>query len=413
MPKIAKELGPLAVSRITEPGYHPVGGVPGLLLRVSDTGSRNWILRATVGSKRRDMGLGGYPAVTLVDARTKAREAREKIKAGLDPVAEAESVRSKLLAEQAKQVTFSDAVTQFLNAKSGEWSNRKHGDQWRNTLREYAEPVLGPMLVSDIDVTHIERVLSPIWKTKTETASRIRGRIEAVLAWATVRKYRQGPNPAVWRGNLDHLLAKPSKIAKVEHHPALPYQDLGDFMATLRQKGGISARALEFAILTAARSGEVRGATWKEFDLTAGIWTIPGERMKAKKEHRVPLSQSALDLIQALPSSDSPYVFPAPRGGILSDMALSAVTKRMGLDAVPHGFRSTFRDWCAEQTNYPREVAEMALAHTIGNAVEAAYRRGDLFEKRRNLMRDWATYCAIPSVRLDGAVIPIQRRLVS
>ncbi|MDE1942736.1 MAG: integrase arm-type DNA-binding domain-containing protein [Betaproteobacteria bacterium] len=409
MPKIAKELGPLAVSRITEPGYHPVGGVPGLLLRVSDTGSRNWILRATVGSKRRDIGLGGYPAVTLADARNKARDARDMIKAGLDPVAEAESARSKLLAEQAKQVTFADAVIHFLNAKSEEWSNRKHGDQWRNTLREYAEPILGQMLVSDIDVVHIERVLAPIWKTKTETASRLRGRIEAVLAWATVRKYRQGANPAVWRGNLDHLLAKPSKIAKVQHHPALPYQELGDFMVSLRQKGGISARALEFAILTTARSGEVRGATWAEFDLAAGIWTIPAERMKAKKEHRVPLSRSALDLLRALPSSDSPYVFPAPKGGMLSDMALSAVTKRMGLEAVPHGFRSTFRDWCAEQTNYPREVAEMALAHTIGNAVEAAYRRGDLFEKRRNLMQEWDNYCNPQASEKNNKVTAIRR----
>ncbi len=401
MPKIAKELGPLQVSRIKDPGQHPVGGVPGLMLVVSETGSRSWILRATAGSKRREIGLGSYPAVTLADARDKARETRDKIRAGGDPVLEAKSAKSLLIAQQARQVTFADAVRSFLDEKSGEWKSAKHSAQWSTTLTEYAEPVLGKMLVNDIDIPHILKVLRPIWREKTETASRLRGRIEQVLAWATVHKHREGPNPAVWRGNLDQVLAKPGKIAKVEHHPALPFKDL-------RQREGMGSRALEFAILTASRSGEVRGAAWKEIDLEATVWTIPGDRMKAGKEHRVPLSRQALELLKALPKSKSRFVFPAVRGGMLSDMTLSAVTRRMGKEAVPHGFRSTFRDWCAEHTNYPREVAEMALAHTIGNAVEAAYRRGDLFEKRRKLMQEWANYCGKPSAKV-GEVVPIRK----
>ncbi len=408
MPKIAKELGPLAVSRLKEPGFHPVGGVPGLLLRVTETGSRNWILRATIGDKRRDVGLGGFPAVTLADARDKARTTRDRIKAGSDPVMDARAAKSKLVAEQARQLTFADAAKGFLEGKSGEWKNAKHAQQWANTLSEYAEPVLGSMLVRDIDVPHILKVLRPIWQEKTETASRLRGRIEQVLAWATVHKHRQGPNPATWRGNLDQVLAKPGKIAKVEHHPALPFKDLGDFMADLRQREGMGARALEFAILTATRSGEVRGAIWKEIDLETAVWIIPGDRMKAGKEHRVPLSRQSVDLLKALPKSKSRFVFPATRGGMLSDMTLSAVTRRMEKDAVPHGFRSTFRDWAAECTNYPREVAEMALAHTIGDAVEAAYRRGDLFEKRRNLMQEWANFSGKPSAK-TGEVVPIRK----
>ena len=408
MPKLAKELGPLAVSRLKDPGLYAVGGVPGLMLLVSDTGGRSWILRARIGSKRRDIGLGGFPAVTLADAREKARETKVRIKAGTDPVMDAKAAKSKLAAEQARQLTFSDAVKGFLEGKAGEWKNAKHAQQWANTLTDYAEPVLGSMLVKDIDVPHILKVLRPIWQEKTETASRLRGRIEQVLAWATVHKHRQGPNPATWRGNLDQVLAKPGKIAKVEHHPALPFKELGDFMADLRQREGMGARALEFAILTATRSGEVRGATWKEIDLEAAVWIIPGDRMKAGKEHRVPLPRQAVDLLRALPKSKSRFVFPATRGGMLSDMTLSAVTRRMEMDAVPHGFRSTFRDWAAECTNYPREVAEMALAHTIGDAVEAAYRRGDLFEKRRKLMQEWANFSGKPSAK-SGEVVPIRK----
>ncbi len=425
MPKQAAELGPLAVSRIKDPGVHFVGGIPGLALQVSPTGGRSWILRVMVGGKRRDIGLGGYPAVVLVDARTKAREARDKIRAGIDPVAEARAVKSALIASVAKQFTFSDAAKAFIKAKEKGWRSQKHAARWRSSLKTYAEPFLGNMLVSDIDIHHVEKVLEPIWSTRTETACRVRGRIEAILAWATVRKYRSGLNPAMWRGNLDHLLAAPRKVTKVQHFTALHYTQIGNFMTELRQRPGIGARALEFTILTAARSGEVRGATWQEIDFDACLWTIPEERMKAGKEHRVPLSASAINLLKSLPDSDNELVFPAPRGGMLSDMTLSAVIRRMNRDgkdddivedpqekwsAVPHGFRSTFRDWCAEQTNYPREVAEMALAHAVESAVEAAYRRGDMFEKRRKLMQDWANYCTKPSVKA-GEVVPIRKTL--
>ncbi len=411
MPKIAKELKALAVSRLKETGFHPVGGVPGLLLCVKESGSRNWILRVTIGDKRRDVGLGGYPAVTLADARDKARETRDKIKAGGDPVLESKSAKSRLIAEQARQITFAEAVKGFLEGKSGEWKNAKHAAQWETTLTNYAEPVLGKILVKDIDVPHVLKVLLPIWKVKTETASRVRGRIESVLAWATVHKHRQGPNPAVWRGNLSEALAKPGKIAKVEHHPALPYKELGDFMANLRQREGMGAKALEFAILTAARSGEVRGATRKEIDMDAATWTIPGRRMKAGKEHRVPLSRQAVALLKSLPKSKNPYVFSAIRGGMLSDMTLSSVTRRMEVDAVPHGFRSSFRDWAGETTAYPREVIEHALAHQLADKAEAAYARGTLFEKRQRLMQDWANYCGKPSAKM-GEVISIRGRKI-
>jgi integrase len=261
-------------------------------------------------------------------------------------------------------------------------------------LERYAFPVLGKRPVEDIDLPAVESVLAPIWLERTETAKRLRGRIESVLSWAIASGKREGPNPARWRGNLDAVLAKPSKVSKVQHHRALPWKEIGRFMADLRQRQGMAARALEFAILTAARSGEVRFAVWSEIDLEARCWTIPAERMKAGREHCVPLSAPALALLAALPRMEgSPYVFAAPRGGALSDMSISAVCRRMEVDAVPHGFRSTFRDWTAESTAYARDVAEMALAHTIPNAVEAAYRRGTLFDKRVRLMRDWAAFC--------------------
>jgi integrase len=253
----------------------------------------------------------------------------------------------------------------------------------------------------------VVKILEPIWSSKTETATRLRGRLEQVLDWATVRGFRHGDNPARWKGHLDKILAKPGKLAKIEHHPALPYLDMAQFMVDLREKEGVAARLLEFTILTAARSGESRGATWSEINLSATLWTIPGERMKAGKEHRVPLSASALEILRNLPRTpDTDLIFPAPRNGQLSDMAMTAIMRRMGLSAVPHGFRSTFRDWCAECTNYPRDVAEMALAHAIGNKVEAAYRRGDLIEKRARLMSDWAKFCN--TINKGADVVPIR-----
>ncbi len=397
MPLKAKELGPLAVSKITEPGLHFVGGVSGLALQVLPSGGRTWVLRATMSGKRRDMGLGGFPDVPLADARTAARKARELIRAGLDPIEEARAIVSARRASLAKDITFKDATAAYIGAHEAGWRNAKHAQQWKNTLTTYAHPQVGGLLVRDIELTHVLAILEPIWGTKTETATRLRGRIEQILDWATARGHRQGLNPARWRGHLDKLLARPSKVTRVEHRAALAATEVGAFMVALRATDGMGARALEFAILTAARSGEVRGATWSEIDLTKGVWTVPRDRMKAGREHRVPLSAPAVAILRMLPHGSGPeLVFQAPRGGQLSDMTLTAVLRRMKVAAVPHGFRSTFRDWASEQTNYPRDAAEMALAHAIGDKVEAAYRRGDLFEKRRRMMVDWAAFCCQP-----------------
>lgn len=393
MPRVSRELGPLEVSRLKAEGLHAVGGVAGLYLQVRGP-AKSWILRATVGSKRRDMGLGGFPSVTLATAREKARQARAAIDAGLDPILEREQAKSALLAAQASAVTFDEATRKFLDAKSDEWSNAKHRQQWENTLATYVSPHLGGMLVADIKLAHVLAVLEPIWKTKTETASRVRGRIESVLDWAKARGYCEGENPARWKGRLDKLLAKPSKIAKVEHHAAMAIDAVPAFMAELRQREGTGARALELLVLTATRSGEVRGATWGELDLKHAVWTIPADRMKAGREHRVPLSKPAVKLLKSLPRTEGcDLVFPGNNETALSDMTLTSVMRRMGADAVPHGFRSTFRDWASERTGYPSDVAEMALAHTISNKVEAAYRRGDLFTKRAQMMADWADFC--------------------
>jgi len=393
MPKVGVELSAKAVQNLSIPGRHAVGGVAGLRLQITKAGARSWILRVNVGKKRRDIGLGGYPSVTLAQARKKARDMREKIEQGIDPVLEKQTAKAQIIAEQNSIVTFDDAVREVIRTKSDEL-DKKQLNNWKSTLETYASPVLGPMRVEDIELSHILKVLEPIWTTKTETAKRLRGRIESVLAWAIVRKKRKGDNPARWKKNLDVVLAKPSKIAKTTHLRALPYSEMPGFMVELKKLEGSGAQALHFAILTAARSGEVRGATWQEIDLDAKTWTIPGDRMKTGKIHHVPLSDAAIDLLRSLPSGKpGDFVFPAKRGGMLSDMTISAVTRRMGVDAVPHGFRSTFRDWAAEKTDYPREAAEMALAHVV-RGVEGAYRRGDLYEKRTKLMADWATYVA-------------------
>lgn len=402
MPKKARELSALQVRRLTRPGLHPVGGVAGLCLDVKDTGARSWILRATVGGRRPEIGLGGFPDVTLEQAREKAREIRELIRQGEDPVLARRSARDALRAANAKRVTFRKAAERFLESKRLEFRNEKHAAQWATTLETYAYPVIGDLSVDSIELAHVKRILDPIWTTKTETAKRLRGRVESVLAYATASGFREGDNPARWRGNLDAVMPKPSRIAKVKHHRALPIDELSAFMAELSKQEGMGARALEFSILTAARSGEVRGATWNEIDFEAKTWTVPGDRMKAGKEHVVPLSDPAVRLLKELPRmKGSNYVFPAVKGGQLSDMTISAVCRRMEVDAVPHGFRSTFRDWTAERTSYPRDVCEMALAHAIENKVEAAYRRGDLLEKRRRLMREWAKFCEKPVNRAE------------
>ncbi|ARE81888.1 prophage CP4-57 integrase [Roseovarius mucosus] len=415
MPKIARELTALDVKRLTHPGgkrnvLFPVGGVPGLHLQVSPNAGRSWVLRVMVGTKRRDIGLGGFPGVTLSQARDKAREARDKIERGLDPVEERKAAKAALVAAQRRGLTFADAVDKALAAKLDAFKNAKHRQQWENTLAAYATPELGKMLVQDITTQDILRVLKPLWMKKTETASRLRGRIETVLSWATVAGHRTGDNPARWAGNLKELLPPPSKVANESNHPALALEDAPRWFAALQARDGFGARALEFAALTATRSQEVRGALWDEIDLKAALWIIPGARMKMGKEHRVPLSDRAVKMLEALPRLEgNPLVFPAARGGKLSDMTLSATMKRMHdaevaqggtgfLDrtsnrpAVPHGLRSTFRDWVGEKTAFPGDMAEVALAHKISNAVEASYRRGDMIDKRRRMMGDWAKF---------------------
>ena len=391
MPKIASELSALAVKNLSASGLHAVGGVPGLHLQITDSGARSWVLRVRVGSKRRDVGLGSYPSVSLAQARQKARETREQVRQGIDPVLEKHAAKARLIAAQSSAMTFDEAAQQFMKSKAQELAP-KQAAFWRYTLDEYASPIVGKMDVSHIELAHIVQVLEPIWATKTETAKRLRGRIESVLAWATVRGYRTGDNPARWKHNLDAVLPKPGRITKTVHLRALPYSEMPDFMQRLLDAEGQGAKALTLAILTATRSGEVRGATWGELDLEARTWTIPADRMKTGIEHRVPLSNPVIALLESLPAGKpGDLVFPAPRGGMLSDMTISAVTRRMEVDAVPHGFRSTFRDWAAETTHFSRDVCEMALAHVV-RGVEGAYRRGDLFEKRRRLMDAWATY---------------------
>lgn len=390
---------------------HAVGGVAGLYLQVLPTGARSWVLRSTIRGRRRDMGLGGFPDVPLADARRRAREAREAIDRGEDPIDARRAARAALLASSSGALTFKRAALDYISAHELGWKNSKHRQQWRNTLEEYAYPKIGQLDVQDIETSHVLSVLRPIWQDRTETASRLRGRIEQVLDAARATGAIKPPweNPARWRGHLDKLLPRPSKLAKVEHHRAVPVDEVGAVVERLREAAGTGARALEFAVLTACRSGEVRGARWSEFDLRSCTWTIPADRMKGGREHRVPLSQPAMDLLGRLPRmAGNDLVFPAPRGGELSDMTLVACLRRMKVEAVPHGFRSTFRDWSAERTAYPRDVCEMALAHTIGSKVEAAYRRGDLFEKRRRLMDDWADFLSRPQV--PGKIYPMRSR---
>jgi integrase len=391
------------VRRLTRPGLHAVGGVSGLALQVADSGARSWVLRVRVGGARRYVGLGAYPEVSLSEARAKASAVKARMREGADPVAERRAAR----AAQARALTFQRAAEACYAAKAVEFRNPKHAAQWIGTLRQYAFPVIGALPVADIELAHIVAVLEPLWIEKTETATRVRQRIEAVLNWATVSGHRRGDNPARWRGNLDALLPKPRKLKRVEHHAALHCNDVAAFMATLRQQSGMAARALEFAVLTAARSGEVRGMRWGEVDFDARMWTVPAERIKSGKRHRVPLSDDALRLLEAVPRAlGTDLVFWSVRNRALSDNALTKVLKRMGVGVTAHGFRSTFKDWARTHTAYADEVSELALAHVSNDATRAAYARDELMPQRERLMRDWARWCrTVP----EGAVLPLRR----
>jgi len=406
MPKIAKELSALDIKRLNKPGRHAVGYISGLLIDVKESGAKSWMLRTIIGNRRCSIGLGPYPEISLSEARNKARSYKEDVRQGIDPLERKRRIKAGL-ARLNGRMSFIEVARLCHEKKLSEFRNVKHGKDWISSIERYAYPVIGRTPVDEIELHHILKILEPIWTDKTETATRLRQRLEQILSFATVCNYRSGDNPARWIGHLESILPKPGKIKKVQHFKALPWQDISAFVADLRIREGMGARCLEWIILTACRSGEARLAVWDEIDFENRTWTIPHERMKTGKEHKVPLVDDALKLLDALPRfQGSNYIFTAARGGPLSDMSISAVCRRMKVDAVPHGFRSTFRDWCAENTNFPREVAEMALAHGIGNQVEAAYRRGDLFEKRRRLMDAWEKF--INQVQTNATVTPIR-----
>jgi integrase len=399
MPKIAKAMGALEVKNLTEPKMHPVGTVPGLALNISKTGAKSWILRTTVGTRRSDIGLGSYPAVTLAAAWERARAAMNSIRAGIDPVAERRAKQNAVI------WTFKKCALAYIETFKPSWKNAKHAQQWENTLTTYVYPHFGDKHVRDVETEDVTNSIRAEWSTKNETMVRVRNRIELVLSWAAAQGYRpKGFNPAQWRGHLDQVLPKPSKVNNRTSFEAMPVDSMYAFMRRLAAVQGSSARCLEFTIFCACRSGEARGARWSEIDFTAATWSIPKERMKAGRPHRIPLSAAAIKLLAALPrfvdENGNPIdlTFPGQRGDKpLSDMSLTACMRRMDLSAVPHGFRSTFTDWVAERTNYPSEVREMALAHAIGNDTESAYRRGDLFDKRRSLMSDWGIFLNTPT----------------
>ena len=408
--KLSNALTPLAVKN-AKPGRHADGA--GLHLLVKETGARSWVYRFMLKGQARDVGLGaaaGPDAIALAAARDLASALRLKVKAGTDPLAERQREAAEAVASaQAAQIagiTFKAVAEAYVAANEGSWRNDKHRQQWRNTLASYVYPVMGELPVADIGTAHVLKILEPIWQDKPETASRIRGRIETVLDAAKARGYREGENPARWRGHIAQILPARSRLTR-GHHKAMPYDAVPAFVGAIRAREAMAALALEFVVLTATRTSEVLGATWGEVDLAKAIWTIPAARMKAGKEHRVPLSPRAVEILETVKPLGKDCLFPADKGGKLSTMAMSMLLRRMKVDATVHGFRSGFRDWAADCTGYAHEVCEMALAHVIGNKAEAAYRRGDLFDKRRKLMEAWATYCGTPVANADN-VTPIR-----
>jgi integrase len=426
MPRTSNRLTALKVEKAKQPGMYADGG--GLYLRVTPEGTKNWVFRFMLNGRPRWMGLGPFALFNLQEARGKALDARRLRHEGVDPIDTRRADRLRERLEAAKAMTFKQCAEAYVASHRAGWRNAKHAAQWDATLATYAEPILGALPVQAIDTALVMRVLEqevgaapgqakgPLWIARPETAGRLRGRMEAILDWAKVRGYREGENPARWRGHLDKLLPARSKVRKVEHYAALPYDEIPHFISELQAQEGVSARPLEFTILTAARTGEVIGARWADINMAEKLWTIPGERMKAGKEHRIPLSGRAFEILcemralreARLEKEPQDFVFPGGKlGKPLSNMAMDMLLRRMHRDITVHGFRSTFRDWAAERTNFPSEVLEMALAHAVGSKVEAAYRRGDLFDKRRRLMDAWAEFCASPPV-VEGKVVPIR-----
>ena len=394
------------------PGLYSDGG--GLYLRVTPPSAASWVYRYMLGGNAREMGLGPYPAISLPVARDKAAEARTVKAHGMDPIAARNAQRHEQRLLEARTITFHECADAYIAANEAAWKNPKHGKLWGATLQTYAFPVLGNLPVSEIDRALVIRVLEPIWTAKPETASRVRGRIEAILDWAEARDYRAGDNPARWKGSLDKLFPKRTKVRNVRHHPALPYADAPAFMAALKAQEGLASVALQLTILTTVRTSEALGATWDEIDLKREVWTVPGQRTKTGRDHRIPLSSAALGILHECRSLTGAkgYIFPGARPRKpLSNMAMLKVLERMGRSELTvHGFRSTFRDWAEEMTNFPGSVAEAALGHVVGDKVEAAYRRGDLFEKRRALMSAWAEFCTTPHAAEQGDVVPIRRK---
>jgi integrase len=395
MARTISKLTALKVDKTNQPGMYGDGG--GLYLRVTDDGAKNWVFRFMLNRRARWMGMGPLHTVSLSEARKRAGEHRLQRHDGIDPIDARRAKKRQEALEEAKTLTFKECAESYIKSHRAGWRNEKHAKQWEATLATHAEKIMG-LPVQAIDTGLVHKVLEPIWAHKPETAGRVRGRIEAVLDWAKVRGYRVGENPARWRGHLDKLLPAHGKVRKVEHHAALPYAELPGFLEALREQEGIAARALEFLVLTAARTGEVIGARWNEPDLLDKVWTVPAVRMKAGREHRVPLSPRAMTILedmQAHRSGDDGFVFPGGKSGKpLSNMAFLMLLRRMDRgDLTAHGFRATFKTWTSERTSFQNEIVEAALAHVVGSKVEQAYRRGDMFEKRRRLMQQWATFC--------------------
>lgn len=398
------KLSAATVSSRKKPGHYGDGG--GLYLRVAPGGTKGWIFRFTRASKTRDAGLGSYPTVSLVKARDLAEQCRRLLASGIDPIEARKAERAAANDAAEKARTFAQCAKAYIASHEAGWRNDKHRYQWRATLEHYVYPVFGGLPVGEVKTEHVLKALNPIWTVKPETATRVRGRIEAILNAAKAQGLREGENPATWRGHLDQLLPARSKVRRVEHHAALPYNEVPAFMALLRTEKGITARALEFMVLTATRTMETLGARWDEIDLKARMWTIPAHRIKGGRAHRVPLSVRAITILKEMAEiRQNEFVFPgAKQGRPLSQMACLMLLRRMEYGHVTvHGFRSSFRDWASEMTDFQREVAEAALAHVVGDKVEAAYLRGDMLEKRRQLMGTWESYCA-PDIRVASVV---------